>query len=117
MVWTSSIPPTGRFPVIELAGRRCRDFMETAAIMTHLDLVITPDTARCPSGRRPGIAGLDRALHRGRVALARGTRRYAVVSHHAALSPDLPRRLGRSVSANDGCTEGRACAYRRRSRG
>ena len=34
-----------RFPVIELPGRRCRDFMETAAIMTHLDLVITPDTA------------------------------------------------------------------------
>jgi hypothetical protein len=34
-----------RFPVIELPGRRFRDFMETAAIMTHLDLVITPDTA------------------------------------------------------------------------
>jgi Flp pilus assembly protein TadD len=33
------------FPVIELPGRRFRDFMETAAIMTHLDLVITPDTA------------------------------------------------------------------------
>jgi hypothetical protein len=34
-----------RFPIIELPGRRCQDFMETAAIMTHLDLVITPDTA------------------------------------------------------------------------
>ena len=34
-----------RFPVIELPGRRSRDFMETAAIMAHLDLVITPDTA------------------------------------------------------------------------
>ena len=33
------------FPVIDLAGRRCRDMMETAAIMAHLDLVITPDTA------------------------------------------------------------------------
>jgi Flp pilus assembly protein TadD len=33
------------FPVNELPGRRFRDFMETAAIMTHLDLVITPDTA------------------------------------------------------------------------
>ena len=31
--------------VVELPGRRGRDFMETAAIMTHLDLVITPDTA------------------------------------------------------------------------
>ena len=34
-----------RFQVIDLAGRRCRDLMETAAIMAHLDLVITPDTA------------------------------------------------------------------------
>jgi hypothetical protein len=32
-------------PIIELSGRRKRDFAETAAIMTHLDLVITPDTA------------------------------------------------------------------------
>jgi hypothetical protein len=31
--------------VVELPGRRRRDFMETAAIMMHLDLVITPDTA------------------------------------------------------------------------
>ncbi len=37
--------PDRDFPVLELAGRRRRDFMETAAIMTHLDLVITPDTA------------------------------------------------------------------------
>jgi Flp pilus assembly protein TadD len=34
-----------QFPVIELPNRRCQDFMETAAIMTHLDLMITPDTA------------------------------------------------------------------------
>ena len=34
-----------QFPVIDLPGRRYRDFMETAAIMHHLDLVITPDTA------------------------------------------------------------------------
>ena len=35
----------GPMRVVELSGRRGRDFMETAAIMTHLDLVITPDTA------------------------------------------------------------------------
>jgi Flp pilus assembly protein TadD len=35
----------GRFPVIDLPGRRGRDFSETAAIMGSLDLVITPDTA------------------------------------------------------------------------
>jgi len=34
-----------RFPTTVLTGRRGRDFMETAAIMTHLDMVITPDTA------------------------------------------------------------------------
>jgi Flp pilus assembly protein TadD len=33
------------FPILDLPGRRGRDFMESAAIMTHLDLVITPDTA------------------------------------------------------------------------
>jgi hypothetical protein len=33
------------FPVLDLLGKRNRDFVETAALMTHLDLVITPDTA------------------------------------------------------------------------
>ncbi len=37
--------PDRTFPVIELTGRRGRDFSETAAIMSQLDLVITPDTA------------------------------------------------------------------------
>ncbi len=35
----------GRLPVTELTGPRRSDFTTTAAIMTHLDLVITPDTA------------------------------------------------------------------------
>jgi Flp pilus assembly protein TadD len=35
----------GVFPITVLTGRRGRDFMETAAIMTNLDMVITPDTA------------------------------------------------------------------------
>ena len=35
----------GRFPVIDLPGRRGRDFSETAAIMSHLDMVIAPCTA------------------------------------------------------------------------
>jgi ADP-heptose:LPS heptosyltransferase len=35
----------GRFPVIELTSRRPRDFLDTAAIVSHLDLVIAPDTA------------------------------------------------------------------------
>jgi ADP-heptose:LPS heptosyltransferase len=36
---------TDRLPVTELTGRRVHDFAETAAIMSHLDLLITPDTA------------------------------------------------------------------------
>ena len=35
----------GRFPILELPGRRPRDFLDTAAIMTHLDLVIAPDSS------------------------------------------------------------------------
>jgi Flp pilus assembly protein TadD len=35
----------GRFPVIELKKSRPRDFLDTAAIVSQLDLVITPDTA------------------------------------------------------------------------
>jgi Flp pilus assembly protein TadD len=35
----------GRFPLIELPGRRGREFSETAAIMCLLDLVIAPCTA------------------------------------------------------------------------
>jgi tetratricopeptide (TPR) repeat protein len=35
----------GRFPIIELESRRPREFTDTAAILSLLDLVITPDTA------------------------------------------------------------------------
>jgi Flp pilus assembly protein TadD len=35
----------GRMPITELTARRGRDFIETASIMSHLDLVITADTA------------------------------------------------------------------------
>ncbi len=35
----------GRFPIVELPGRRARDFSETAAIVANLDLVIAPDSA------------------------------------------------------------------------
>jgi Tetratricopeptide repeat/Glycosyltransferase family 9 (heptosyltransferase) len=37
--------PDRTFPVIELAGRQGRDFDETAAILSNLDLVVCPDTA------------------------------------------------------------------------
>jgi hypothetical protein len=35
----------GRFPMTVFTGRRGRDFMETAAIMANLDMVVTPDSA------------------------------------------------------------------------
>ncbi|HZW29725.1 MAG TPA: tetratricopeptide repeat-containing glycosyltransferase family protein [Isosphaeraceae bacterium] len=35
----------GRFPILELPGRRPRDFLDTAAIMTQLNLVVAPDSA------------------------------------------------------------------------
>jgi hypothetical protein len=35
----------GGFPIVELPSRRPRDFLDTAAIMTQLDLVIAPDSA------------------------------------------------------------------------
>jgi ADP-heptose:LPS heptosyltransferase len=35
----------GRFPITVFAGPRRRDFMDSAAIIANLDLVITPDTA------------------------------------------------------------------------
>jgi Flp pilus assembly protein TadD len=35
----------GAFPIMDLLGPRKRDFVETAALMAQLDLVITPDTA------------------------------------------------------------------------
>jgi Flp pilus assembly protein TadD len=35
----------GRFPIIMLDSRRPRDFVDTAAIISQLDLVITPDTS------------------------------------------------------------------------
>jgi Flp pilus assembly protein TadD len=34
-----------RFPLTEIPGRRGRNFMETAAILPHLDLVVTADTS------------------------------------------------------------------------
>lgn len=35
----------GRFPVLQLDGPRPRDFLDTAALISLLDLIITPDTS------------------------------------------------------------------------
>ena len=44
MAWINCTQLDGQFPIIELSSRP-RDFVDTAAIVSQLDLVITPDTA------------------------------------------------------------------------
>ena len=51
--------------------------------------------------RRPGQAGLDPAQLPARFSLARGSGRYAVVSHDAPLPPAKGRRLGERLRAYD----------------
>ncbi len=89
--WTSSSRADRRFPVIELprppvprlhGDRRDHDPSRPGDHARH--------GARAP-GRRPRFAGVDRPLHRRRVALARRARRHAVVSHDATVSPDHDR--------------------------
>jgi Flp pilus assembly protein TadD len=36
---------SARFPILELPSRRRRDFLDTAAMISQVDLVVTPDTA------------------------------------------------------------------------
>ena len=83
--------------MIDLLGTRNRDFAETAALMTQLDLVITPDTAVAHLAGRPRTEGLGRSLLRGRLALPARPQRDTVVSDHAAFPSVEARRLGRCV--------------------
>ncbi len=77
-------------------------FVDTAAVMMNLDLVITSDTAiaHLAGARREGVG---RAAASARVALAAGPRRQPLVSDDAVIPPDAVRRLDRRV-----------CAHRRR---
>ncbi len=72
-------------------------FMDTAAIIENLDLVITSDTARGAPGRSPGRERLGGATNRARLALVARARRQPLVSDDATVPPMPPRRLGRSV--------------------
>ena len=84
----------GRFPIITLDSRRPRDFVDTAAIISQLDLVITPDTSVAHLAGRAGCSRLARALDRRRVAMDARPRGQPLVSHDADLPPDAARRLG-----------------------
>ena len=75
-----------RFAVTDL-GPQLDDFLITAAVMNNLDLVITADTADRPSGRGPGGAGVGGPARGPRLAVAAGTGRQPLVSHHATVPP------------------------------
>ena len=100
-------PRSARSPDRPAAGHganraRVGDFAETAAIMSHLDLVITPDTAVAHLAGGLGVPVWVALCSVGEWRLARRPRRHAVVSHDEAVPPKPSRRLGRRVPADDG---------------
>ena len=46
---------TCEFPLTDLLGPRKRDFVETASLLTQLDLLIAPDSAVCHLGGGLGV--------------------------------------------------------------
>ena len=96
---------SGRFPVAVLPG--CgpgeddrRDFLDTAAIMSLVDLVIAPESADRAPGGEPRGQGLGPAGHGHRLAMAAGPRRQPVVSRHDPIPPGLGERLGARLPAD-----------------
>ena len=98
----------GRLPVIDLPGRRGRDFMETAAIMTHLDLVITPDTAVAHLAGGLGLRVWVGLCTVGEWRWPAGRDDSPWYPDHEALPSDHPRRLGRRLPADGYRAETRA---------
>ncbi len=70
------------------------DFADTAALIANLDLVISVDTARRPSGRSPGQARLDDRPVRFMLALADRTARQPLVPPRYCSIARRGRRLG-----------------------
>ena len=70
------------------------DFLDTAARVENLDLVITVDHRDRPPRGRPSQTRLGAAAPRGGLALAQRPRGLGVVSHHASIPPAGSRRLG-----------------------
>ncbi len=79
------------FPVLDLSGRLdevAGPFMETAAVISNLDLVVAGNTAIAHLAEALGSTCLGCASLLTRLALAARSRRHAVVSKHAALPPN-----------------------------
>ena len=91
-----------RVPIVDLGpdvDRNAGAFMDTAAIMMNLDLVITSDTAVPHLAGALGVPVLGGLALRPRLALAAGPRRQPLVSYPAAVPPDAARPMGRRVPA------------------
>ena len=86
----------GEFAVTVLDGweqEGVGDFPDTAAIMRHLDLVVTPDTALAHLAGGLGVTNLGRLAAGGGLALADRARGQPLVPHDAAVPPDQGRGL------------------------
>ncbi len=87
----------GRFPVVELPGRRGRDFSETAAIASQLDLVVGPCSAMTHLAGGLGVTAWLALVRRGTGA----------GSPTAATARGIPPC---GSSARDGSATGTACS-------
>ena len=70
--------PTNQTGIFNLGGE-LKTWQDTAAVIDNLDLVISVDYRRCPSGRRHGKAGMGAATLPARLALDAGTPGFALV--------------------------------------
>ena len=79
-------PADVAFPVVDLGPEYAAgDWLDTAAVVSQLNLVVTPDSTPGPPGQCARQARVDGPSPAGRVALDRGPGRQPVVSEHAAV--------------------------------
>ena len=81
-------------------GSRLDDFMDSAAVMTNLDLVITPDTSVAHLAGALGVPVWVALPFAPDCGLAVGSTRQSVVSHAADVSPARVGKLERGLRAN-----------------
>ena len=88
-----------RFPILDLGDRLDTDgaFLDTAAVMMNLDLVVARGHGRRPPGRGAGRAGVVGVAICPGLALAARARGQPLVSSPSPLPPEPARRLERSV--------------------
>ena len=88
------------FPVVDLGFEyQVGDWLHTAAIISQLDLVISPDSSVAHS-RRPGAADMDRAIPLRRAALAARPGRLTLVFERPPVPAGDARGLGWRLPAD-----------------